>query len=481
LPATAIDGRGLGLPTPQGDDEPSESFVGQLHASTVSALPAPPSSARGALDGLAVADLAEAGLAETGLAETGLADLAAAGVAAAGVAAADFADRDVDAEPIPWDQGLDSDSLCPPDCPGCDFCAPAVLEHHAPKIYVRGEYLMWWGAGVDVPPLATSSATSTPANDAGVLDRPSTSVLFGGQSLTNQLQSGGRFQLGTWLDPSSESGVELTFLFLGEERDQFAGSDANLDILARPYFDADAGMNRSDLIVFPGEFAGALSVATSTEMQSVTLDYRRMWRRGGSFRRDLLVGYRFANLDDRLSIRETREDLSGADAGDRRERSDRWTSSNAFHGGELGVELSKAIAPGWSVDALARVALGVTQSRGRVSGETTTTTGGGSVGTAGGLLTQATNLGRYQDDRFGALSEFGVNLQRRIGARGTLGVGYTFLLWSDVWRAGEQLDLSVNPTQIPPGALVGPAVPAFPGQTSRYWAQGLQLRLETNF
>jgi hypothetical protein len=60
-------------------------------------------------------------------------------------------------------------------------------------------------------------------------------------------------------------------------------------------------------------------------------------------------------------------------------------------------------------------------------------------------------------------------------------VGYDLLYWSDVARPDEQIDLVVNPTQIPPGNLVGVARPAPTGQTSDLFLQGLSAGVEVRW
>jgi hypothetical protein len=55
--------------------------------------------------------------------------------------------------------------------------------------------------------------------------------------------------------------------------------------------------------------------------------------------------------------------------------------------------------------------------------------------------------------------------------------GYTFLYWSSVVRAGDQIDLTVNPNLLSdtPG---GPARPSFAFHETGIWAQGLSLGVE---
>ncbi len=60
--------------------------------------------------------------------------------------------------------------------------------------------------------------------------------------------------------------------------------------------------------------------------------------------------------------------------------------------------------------------------------------------------------------------------------------GYSFLYWSEVVRAGDQVDLVVNPDLLPP-PLPGasPLRPAFQFQGTGIWAQGIDLGIEFRF
>jgi hypothetical protein len=100
---------------------------------------------------------------------------------------------------------------------------------------------------------------------------------------------------------------------------------------------------------------------------------------------------------------------------------------------------------------------------------------------AGGLLTQATNIGRFEDDHF----SFVYDSQAIIGYQVTDGirafVSYSYLWWTNVARAGDQIDLVVNSSQIPPGTLTGAARPVFVRHDSDFWAQGISFGLEVRY
>ena len=48
-------------------------------------------------------------------------------------------------------------------------------------------------------------------------------------------------------------------------------------------------------------------------------------------------------------------------------------------------------------------------------------------------------------------------------------------------RAGNQIDFAVNPTQIPPGVLVGAPNPQFHMNRTDYWLQGINFGAELRF
>ena len=197
---------------------------------------------------------------------------------------------------------------------------------------------------------------------------------------------------------------------------------------------------------------------------------------------DFLLGYRFAELEDGLRISDSSTATSGPTVGATLDIFDEFVTENRFHGAQVGLHVIRRRNPCWSFEFIAKVALGNTRFGGVVAGQTTATTAAGDSNTIPvGLLAQTTNIGTYDDDDFSTLAELGVSLRRHLRCGLTATFGYTFLHWSDVLRAGEQIDESVNLSQIPPGTLTGSARPSFPFDTTSFWAQGLNLGLESRF
>ena len=78
--------------------------------------------------------------------------------------------------------------------------------------------------------------------------------------------------------------------------------------------------------------------------------------------------------------------------------------------------------------------------------------------------------------------ELGVRAGVQVTEHARVFVGYNFLYMSNVVRAGDQIDLRVNPNQLAPNnSLGGPALPAFTPKTTDFWAQGISLGLELRY
>ncbi|MDA1051892.1 MAG: BBP7 family outer membrane beta-barrel protein [Planctomycetota bacterium] len=348
--------------------------------------------------------------------------------------------------------------------------------------WMRAEYLWWWTQGMNTPPLVTTSPAGTPQAQAGVLGQPGTTILFGNDDLADHARSGARFTIGKWLDPAHCNGIEVNYLTLGSETDAFNAGLNQFNILARPFFDTVGAAEDSRLIAFPGLVQGTMNVAASTELQGLEVLYRRQGCGSWGCHIDWVVGYRFAELKDRLRIDESTASLTGPTAGTTFDLFDQFDTRNTFHGAEFGLVGDWQIDNCWSCDAFAKVAIGGTTYRAGVAGQTVTTDVAGASTTAQrGLLAQGTNIGSYQWDDFAAMSEFGITLRRELNCGLAATFGYNFLYWSNVARAGEQVDTTVNTSQIPLGNLVGTARPAFPQRTDDFWAQGLRFGLEYRY
>jgi hypothetical protein len=201
---------------------------------------------------------------------------------------------------------------------------------------------------------------------------------------------------------------------------------------------------------------------------------------------DAVVGYRYLHLSDRLGISE---DLVSTDAtsatvplGTRVAVADQFDTFNDFHGGDLGLkgELRRGR---WVLEAVAQVALGQTDSVLHVNGSTTVTLPGSAPQTqSGGLLALSSNSGRSSKDHFSVVPEVGIKVGYQVTSHLRALVGYDFLYWTDVLRAGSQIDTVVNPNLLPPAIPGGPNRPA-PRLDNAVdlWVHGVSFGLEFRF
>jgi len=335
----------------------------------------------------------------------------------------------------------------------------------------RADYLLWWTQGMHVPALVTTGST-------GALDQPDTEILFGDSGLNSDSRSGGRFTLSLWRDPCRRRALEATYMTLGEETAVFTASDDDYSVVARPFFNVGTGLQDARLIASPNFLQGSVSVTATTDLQGMEILSRKAVERGCRAEVDFLWGYRWVRLQDRLLIEESTLGLAVPNVGNTVELFDMFDTTNSFHGGVLGVNIRRQVHPLWTLDLLGKVALGGTRSVARVDGQTTATDASGGIAiTDEGLLTQSTNIGRYERSGFTTVSEFGVTLRRRIKCGLDFTFGYTLVYWNQVARAGNQVDFGVNRTD----PLSGEARPAFSFETTDFWAQGMHFGLEYAF
>jgi hypothetical protein len=95
-------------------------------------------------------------------------------------------------------------------------------------------------------------------------------------------------------------------------------------------------------------------------------------------------------------------------------------------------------------------------------------------------LAQSTNIGSYSRDVFAVVPEIDLNVGYQVTPHARLEAGYSFIYWSNVVRAGDQIDTSVNASYIPPGQTVvgDPTRPRFAFEQTSFWAQGVNFGLK---
>jgi hypothetical protein len=333
---------------------------------------------------------------------------------------------------------------------------------------------------MNVPALATTSPDGTAQAAAGVL--PAATTLYGGSPLNDDSRTGARITFGRWLDPLQSQAIEVRYAILEDEKQSFSRSVADGTILARPFFNIDQNVEDASLIVFPDFVDGTLSIDSKTEFQTAEVLLHRSVVATDLARLSWSLGYRYANLKDTIQFQSNTTSLSGVTSGTTFDLTEGFETTNHFHGGQVGLTLVEAPSSRWSVEMGAKFAFGHTLSKTNIDGQTIITTATGDTSTSqGGLLALGTNIGQYQDNISSTISELSFAVRHRFTPGIVGSVGYSVMYWSDLGRAGNAIDRTINPTQIPPDTLVGPERPVFDFQSTDFWARGVNFGLEFNF
>jgi hypothetical protein len=310
--------------------------------------------------------------------------------------------------------------------------------------------------------------------------------------------------MGTWLNVCQTVGVEADYFGLVFANTNYsAASDAfGSPIISRPFFDTRGDLDNQnvEIVSSPGILAGSINIQTSTSLQSAGIHglFNLCCRQncnscnscssccgmnGPNISRvDLLLGYRFMTLSDRISINENLNTLNVVPAVNFLVN-DGFITQNQFHGAEIGTKIQKYRGR-WSLDLLSKIAIGNVTQTVTINGATAITQAGGPTTVfQGGLLAQQTNIGRYSRNELGLIPELGATMGYQITPRLRATLGYTFLFWANVARAGEQIDFNVNSNYLPGrmGTTVpfgDPRTPLFAFHENSFWAQGVSTGLD---
>jgi len=357
------------------------------------------------------------------------------------------------------------------------------------RIWGSADYLLWWVKNAPMPvPLVTTGDPNVGfplVNSAGALGQPSTRVLFGNSDVNFGTFSGMSFTLGGWFDTDHILGIEGSGFLLEKRSNQFGASSDSLGNppLYIPAYNIQAGAERALAVSDPLRgFAGNVYVTSTLQLWGAECNgLFNVWRRPG-FEASLLVGFRYASLNETLLLHNSTSDLIFIDTD---VLNDHFDTQNQFYGGQIGSRVS------WQrdrffVDLTTKVALGVTHQVVNTYGDITQSGPGAfAPGTfPGGLFTQPSNIGRRSGDEFTVLPSVELKLGYQVTPRIRAFAGYDFMYWNQVVRPGNEIDRNVNTSQSPifgAGALMGQASPAPLFNRTDFWAQGVNFGFEFRY
>jgi hypothetical protein len=347
-------------------------------------------------------------------------------------------------------------------------------------MFISAELMHWYNQGVHLPPLVTSNlGPIPPQNEAGVITSATTRVRVGNDDIDDSRQTGGRLIFGWWTDDCCNTaiGAKLYGAEGGTFNRTFSGNGN--PVIAIPFFNTDqvAGVPIGEdalLVAYPGLSAGAVNVQVKNDVVGGEVFARSLLDVGYDYRLDFIGGYQFARIDSDLRM-QSRITTGAADL----EFNDFFGCTNEFHGFGAGL-YGETYSDIWTIGVLGKIAIGNMRQNVIVDGSNTVVAGG-TVTTVGGIFTQPTNIGEYQNDEFVWVPEAGIKLSCAVTRRLSLSVGYTFIYFTSVALAGDQIDRNVNATQLNGGAVVGDSSPAFRFHDDSFWIQSVDLGLSFNY
>ncbi len=367
--------------------------------------------------------------------------------------------------------------------PPTPLCPPAGSS--LPEAWGRADLLLWHVNGSGIPALVTASPPGTARSDAGVLTNPNTVTYFGNQHINNEIRPGFSVEAG-WIglgDPDYPVGVMAGFFLLESVGEGFHSSSDGSFTLARPFFNASTN-NSPDarLISFPGELRGSVDVRTRAELHGAEFNVMQQIFHGPDYRVAAYIGYRYIHYRDRLWVQDSSEAIDPLSVpGTTIGTMDAFDADTTFHGCNFGLDF-RYQAERLSFTLRTSLAVGYSAQVIRISGQTTTTVPpDGPVVSTGGLLALPTNIGEHRRADAAVLPQLGLTVGYAVTDHARVYLGYDFLYLSDVATAGRVVDIFVNPTQFPPGTLVGAARPAFFTHTDDLWATGLRVGVEVTY
>ncbi len=365
---------------------------------------------------------------------------------------------------------------CGPRCcgpGGCLNCPPDPCFQCRPNLWwLQADLLLGFRKGRGYPPLVTTDPSTEDSTTAGVL--PNATILYDGDSKNTQMQPGLNLDFGTWLNDCQNVGFGGRFFFFGNDDGNFSTNSGFNSVLAIPFFSVDLGAPSSLLLAHPdvaGEVrSGSVDIRASNEIHGFDAYLRFLYCRTACGRVDFITGYHTSSVNDDFQLRMQTD---GNQVNNDVRLLDRFDTRNHFHGLILGILAEHQVCC-MTLKGKARVSVGNMRQTVNISGGTTVN-GVLDQNEPGGLFTSASNIGKYEQDQFAAVTEAGLALGYFITPRTQVTVGYNLMYWSSVVRPGEQIDTVIDDRNVPPTR------PTFDFRTSSFWVQSVTLGLNCEF
>jgi hypothetical protein len=347
--------------------------------------------------------------------------------------------------------------------------------------WINMDALVWFGQKRSTPPLITTASQGV----LPVSGNPQVTNLFGGgDGLKSGVLPGFRLSGGKYIDSCQKIAIGgQVFGIFQSSQTKTAASDGSTSI-GIPFYNDTLNVEDAYLVAFNDgnpQFEGSVTGRADLNMLGAEASGYFLLGRSGNHRIDLVSGYTYNNLRDSVSLVSTSVDRAvgnGIPDGTITSTNDLFANKNEFHGAHLGM-LSSVVHQRITLSTLAKVSFGNMHQTASVRGSSEQSFNNVGNTYAGGILTQQSNITEFSRNAFAFIPQMNLKLGYALSECLQFNVGYSFMYWSNVGMAGNQIDHTVNITQALGGAVANR--PAFNFQESGYWMQGVDIGLTMTY
>ncbi|WP_171470384.1 BBP7 family outer membrane beta-barrel protein [Frigoriglobus tundricola] len=346
-----------------------------------------------------------------------------------------------------------------------------------PRLWATGDYLLMWYTPMRTVPLIQSVPSAQVNNST--LSGVTTIFPDNNNHINFGAFSGVRASVGANWD---KFGVDVGGFVL-ERQTQSAAvfNDGTPFAIARGYTAAGATAPTSLLVSFPGQYSGGVAAAAQSQLWGAEANVRRAWYAFLSDSTDLILGFRYIDLNERLAI----DSPSYFPNGNSLDVRDAIRTRNTFYGGQVGfASRIGGTERGLGFEFTTKSGLGGVAQRAELVGSNTVVAAGVADVQPGGLYVRGLNAGTFTRDKFAYMQDLGIRLTYNFNPWVQVSFGYSFLYLSSVMRPGKAIDPVVNDSNVRFVANPTPSDlprPAFAWRAEELVVQGMTFGLRIQY
>ncbi|AMV24491.1 hypothetical protein VT84_08845 [Gemmata sp. SH-PL17] len=351
------------------------------------------------------------------------------------------------------------------------------FDMSGPRFWATGDYmLMWYSPMRTVPLIQTvpaAIANTSQATGAVTVFPENNRIDFGAFS-------GARAAVGANWD---KFGAEVGGFVL--ERKNETGSFFNNGTpvaIAQGYIAAGSGVPTSLYASLPNQYSGGVSAVAQSRLWGVDGNVRRAWYSLLSDSTDILIGFKYLDLQESLVIDSPSFFPSGGIVDVR----DSIRARNSFYGGYIGFNSRfGGNDRGFGLDLTSKSAIGGVAQRVELVGSNTFVSATGLVDTeSGGLYARGLNAGTFTRGKFAYSHDLDLKLTYNFNRWVQVSFGYSLMYLSAVMRPGRAIDPIVNDSNVRFVAQPTPSTlprPTFAWRSEELVVQGMTFGIRVQY